>query len=34
MDNGDKLEITVPADVALYGITSVGTNVVSVLWSI
>ena len=34
MDNGDKLEITLPADVALYGITSTGTNVVSVLWSI
>jgi len=34
MDNGDKLEITIPADQALYGITSSGTNVVSVLYSI
>jgi protein involved in polysaccharide export with SLBB domain len=34
MDNGDKLEITIPADQALYGITSTGTNVISVLYNI
>lgn len=34
MDNGDKLEITIPADVALYGITSSGSNVVTVLYNI